>query len=90
MHKPTPTAHGAAHLIAEMGPRITPVGFDAERLEKELGDVALRCSGEGAVKRLKDEAPPTGPRIGRIERIPEIAVYGEIGQSAQEQEPAVK
>ena len=85
LHEPTPTAHGPTHLIAEMGSRIAPVGFDAERFKKDLGDLALRCSGEGAVKRLKHEAPPTGPRIGRVERITEIAIRDEIGQSAQEQ-----
>ena len=90
MHEPTPAAHCPTDLIAEMGSRIAPVGFDAQRREKGAGDLALRRSGKGTVERLKHEAPPAGPRIGRIECIPEIAVDSEIGQSAQEQEPAVE
>jgi len=82
LHEPTPTAHGPTHLIAEMGSRIAPVGFNAERFKKDMGDLALRCSGEGAVKGLKHEAPSAGPRIGRVERIPEVAIRSEIGESA--------
>ena len=90
LHEPTPAAHGPTHLIAEMVSRIAPVGFDSDRFKESTGDFALGHSGERAVKRLKHKAPPTGPRIGRVKRIPEIAIRDEIGQSAQEKKPTLE
>ncbi len=82
--------HGPTHLIAKMVSRIAPVGIYPVIFIESTRDFALGHSGERAVKRLEHKAPPTGPRIGRIERIPEIAIRDEIGQSAQKEKPTLE
>ena len=78
--------YGATHAIPKMGTRIMPVGGDAAFPKESVGDFALGGLGKRAVERLKHKAQPAGTRIGWVERAPEIAAHGEIGQSTQKQE----
>ena len=89
-HEPTSTAYSATHAIPKMGARIVPIGGDAAFSKESVGDFALGGLGKRAVECLKNKAQPAGTRIARVERAPEIAAHGEIGQSTQKQEPTLE
>lgn len=65
IHEHVTAPDGTANAIAKVVARIRPVGLDALSAQQGQCDLAVRCPGQRAVKRLEDKAQTAGARFGR-------------------------
>ena len=70
-------------MVAQVIVRRRPILRDAPLAEQANGNIAVPGTGKRAIKRLQDAREPWRAGLGRIQMLPQFAMFSQIGETPQ-------